>query len=272
MNRALSSRLAIITGGIGGIGSSVGTLLRSQGAKLALLYAPFEADKVKSTLDGVYGSMSAAEVNDVKAYACDVTNPKSVDDAFQEIIGDRTAFPSILVNAAGYVALSPFEATPPDDSLKHYLVNLYGPTLTSQAFARAFFAAKQAHADGKNSVQAPPGRIVNIASQAAHIALDQHAAYCASKAGLLGLTRSCALEWAPKGITTNSICPGPVWTALGRKAWADVKVREAYQRSIPTGDFAEPEEVAQAVSFLIQDSARNINGADIKLDGGFTVH
>lgn len=130
MNRALSSRLAIITGGIGtytgnfrkhmaccrriiahenvlvgGIGSSVGTLLRSQGAKLALLYAPFEADKVKSTLDGVYGSMSAAEVNDVKAYACDVTNPKSVDDAFQEIIGDRTAFPSILVNAAGYVAL-----------------------------------------------------------------------------------------------------------------------------------------------------------------------
>lgn len=89
----------------GGIGSSVGTLLRSQGAKLALLYAPFEADKVKSTLDGVYGSMSAAEINDVKAYACDVTNPKSVDDAFQEIIGDRAAFPSILVNAAGYVAL-----------------------------------------------------------------------------------------------------------------------------------------------------------------------
>lgn len=201
----------------------MGTLLRSQGAKLALLYAPFEADKVKSTLDGVYGSMSSAEADAVKAYACDVTNPKSVEDTFAAITSDRAAFPSILVNAAGYVALSPFEQTPPEDSLKHYLVNLYGPTLTSQAFARTFFAAKQAHS---GDAKAPSGRIVNIASQAAHIALDKHAAYCASKAGLLGLTRSMALEWAPKGITSNSISPGPVWTALGRKAWADERVRD----------------------------------------------
>jgi NAD(P)-dependent dehydrogenase (short-subunit alcohol dehydrogenase family) len=127
------------------------------------------------------------------------------------------------VNAAGYVALSTFEYTPPEDSLKHYMVNLYGPTITSQAFARTFFAAKQA---GKEGGSTPRGRIVNIASQAGHIALDQHAAYCASKAGLLGLTRSMALEWGPKGITTNSISPGPVWTALGKKAWGDAKVRE----------------------------------------------
>lgn len=170
--------------------------------------------------------MSPTEANAVKAYECDVSNPKSVEDAFAAITSDRTAFPSILVNAAGYVALSPFEQTPPDDSLKHYMVNLYGPTLTSQAFARTFFAAKQAQSRSNSDAQAPPGRIVNIASQAAHIALDKHAAYCASKAGLLGLTRSMALEWAPKGITANSICPGPVWTALGRKAWADERVRD----------------------------------------------
>lgn len=150
-----------------------------------------------------------------------------MEDAFQAITGDRAAFPSILVNAAGYVALSPLEQTPPEDSLKHYMVNLYGPTLTSQAFARAFFAAKEAQSRSNSTSQSPPGRIVHVASQAAHIALDKHAAYCASKAGLLGLTRSMALEWAPKGITTNSICPGPVWTALGKKAWADEKVREA---------------------------------------------
>jgi len=207
----------------GGIGSSIGTLLRSQGAKLALLYAPFEANKVDEVLESVYGSASRAEGDDIKAYPCDVTDVASVASAFEAIVQDRAAFPSILINAAGYVALSPFEHTPPEDSLKHYMVNLYGPTIASQAFARTFFAAKQANKEGGST---PPGRIVNIASQAGHIALDQHAAYCASKAGLLGLTRSMALEWAPKGITTNSISPGPVWTALGKKAWGDAKVRE----------------------------------------------
>ena len=208
----------------GGIGSSVGTVLRSQGAKLALLYAPFEANKVDEILDSVYGSASRSEGDDIKAYPCDVTDVASVASAFEAIVQDRAAFPSILVNAAGYVALSPFEHAPPEDSLKHYMINLYGPTITSQAFARTFFAAKQA--SNKESGKTPSGRIVNIASQAGHIALDQHAAYCASKAGLLGLTRSMALEWAPKGITTNSISPGPVWTALGKKAWGDAKVRE----------------------------------------------
>jgi NAD(P)-dependent dehydrogenase (short-subunit alcohol dehydrogenase family) len=204
----------------------VGILLRSQGAKLALLYAPFEADKVDSTLESVYGSAIKAEGDNVRAYECDVTDVASVASAFEAITQDRAAFPSILINAAGYVALSPFEHTPPEDSLKHYMVNLYGPTITSQAFARTFFAAKQASKQSGSTASSPPGRIVNIASQAGHIALDQHAAYCASKAGLLGLTRSMALEWAPRGITTNSISPGPVWTALGRKAWADKKVRE----------------------------------------------
>jgi NAD(P)-dependent dehydrogenase (short-subunit alcohol dehydrogenase family) len=210
----------------GGIGSSIGTVLRSQGAKLALLYAPFEADIVNSILDSVYGSASRAEGDGIKAYPCDITDVASVASAFEAITQDRTAFPSILVNAAGYVALSPFEHTPPEDSLKHYMVNLYGPTITSQAFARTFFAAKKAAMESGSTAPSPPGRIVNIASQAGHIALDQHAAYCASKSGLLGLTRSMALEWAPRGITANSISPGPVWTALGRKAWADAKVRE----------------------------------------------
>ena len=127
----------------GGIGSSIGTLLRSQGAKLALLYAPFEANKVDGVLESVYGPASRAEGNDIKAYPCDVTDVASVASAFEAIVQDRAAFPSILINAAGYVALSPFEHTPPEDSLKHYMVNLYGPTITSQAFARTFFASRQ---------------------------------------------------------------------------------------------------------------------------------
>ncbi|KAK7417473.1 hypothetical protein QQX98_004593 [Neonectria punicea] len=214
---AFASRLAIIPGGIGGIGSAVGELLREQGAKLALLYAPFEKDNVRQVLEEVYGSRNPG---DIRTYACDITRPESVEEAFAAIATDDVAFPSFLINSAGYVNLSPLEQTTPEDSLRHYMINLYGPTLTAQAFARMYFKYKAKQPD------APGARIVNIASQAAHVALDRHGAYCASKAGLVGLTRCQASEWGVQGITANSVSPGPVWTALGKKAWADDKVRE----------------------------------------------
>ena len=245
----------------GGIGSATGKLLHSQGAKIALLYAPFEAERVEPTITETYG-----EGSDAKAYECDITSPESVEKAFAAIAKDDVAFPSILVNTAGYVNLTPLESTPPEDSLKHYMINLYGPTLTSQAFARMYIEAK------KESTSPPPGgRIVNLASQAAHVALKHHGAYCASKAGLIGLTKCMASEWGPLGITANSISPGPVMTALGRKAWADDAVREEYLGNVPTGIFAEAEEVARIVEFLCRDESMNINGTDTRLDGGYTV-
>lgn len=259
---AFSKRLVIIAGGIGGIGSSVGKLFREQGAELALLYAPFEADKVAQTLKEVYASK---DYSYIKTYACDITSPQSVQEAFDAIARDNAAFPSFLVNSAGYVNLSPLEETTPEDIMRHYMINLYGPTLTGQAFARLYIKAKAEKPDG------PGGRIVNISSQAAHVALDYHGAYCASKAGLQGLTKCQANEWAKHGITSNTVSPGPVWTALGKKAWADDKVREEYQRNVPTGQFAEPEEVAHIISFLCQDASKNINGADMRLDGGYTA-
>jgi NAD(P)-dependent dehydrogenase (short-subunit alcohol dehydrogenase family) len=173
----------------------------------------------------------------VKGYECDITSPPSVEQAFASIAQDDVAFPAILVNTAGYVNLTPLEDTPPEDILKHYMVNLYGPTITSQAFARMYIeASKQRKLEGAS---APPGgRIVSLASQAAHVALDQHGAYCASKAGLIGLTKCMASEWGPHGITANTISPGPVWTELGKKAWSDQKAREEYQAAVPTGKFA----------------------------------
>jgi NAD(P)-dependent dehydrogenase (short-subunit alcohol dehydrogenase family) len=209
----------------GGIGSATGKLLHAQGAKLALLYAPFEANRVESTIEETYGSKSEA-----KAYECDITSPDSVEQAFASIAKDDIAFPSILVNAAGYVNLSPLESTPPEDSLKHYMINLFGPTLTSQAFARMYLAAsKQVKSQG---VKPPGGRIVSLASQAGHVALHNHGAYCASKAGLIGLSKCMASEWGPHGITANTVSPGPVWTALGRKAWSDQTARETYQAAV----------------------------------------
>lgn len=163
---------------------------------------------------------------------------------------DERAFPSILVNTAGYVSLSDMESTPPEETMKHLTTNVFGPMLCSQAFARLYFAATKA-AESSTSPPAP-GRIVSISSQAAHAALHRHGAYCASKAGLMGLTRSMASEWGGRGITANTVSPTVAWTALGQKAWGEDSVREAFLATIPTGKFALPEEVADAVLFLCQ--------------------
>jgi NAD(P)-dependent dehydrogenase (short-subunit alcohol dehydrogenase family) len=222
---------------------------------------------VKPILRDVFGASP-----DVHAYPCDITSPSSVADAFTALnkeISTESAFPSILVNAAGYISLSALEDTPAEETIKHLHVNLVGPMLASQEFARMYFRARDDKVRSKDV--APPGRIVNIASQAAHIALHHHGAYCASKAGLVGLTKCMSSEWGGRGITANTVSPGPVWTALGKKAWADDAVREEYLKGVPTGTFAEPEEVAAAVAWLCQDLSGNVNGADFRLDGGFTA-
>ncbi|KAF4268434.1 hypothetical protein CNMCM8689_000066 [Aspergillus fumigatus] len=193
---ALARRLAILPGGLGGLGSSIGKKLREQGAHLAILYAPFEAARREELLESGYGGGSDA----IRTYECDITAPSSVESAFhaleREMIRASSStqsdvvFPSILINTAGYVSLSDMEMTPPEETMKHLTTNIFGPMLCSQAFARLYFAAsKTAEASANPS---PPGRIVNIASQAAHVALPRHGAYCASKAALFVLPEEVA--------------------------------------------------------------------------------
>ncbi|PYI04704.1 NAD(P)-binding protein [Aspergillus sclerotiicarbonarius CBS 121057] len=251
----------------GGLGTSIGKKLRQQGARLAILYAPFEASRRDQLLEAGYGELASSD--EIRTYECDITVPESVQTVFRALEESSRAFPSILINTAGYVSLSEMELTPPEETLKHLHTNVLGPMLCSQAFARLYLSAAQVAQSSPSPP--PPGRIVNIASQAAHVALHQHAAYCASKAALLGLTRSMASEWGGRGITANSVSPTVAWTALGQKAWGEETVREAFLKTIPIGKFALPEEVADAVLFLCQDSSGMINGADIRVDGGFTI-
>jgi NAD(P)-dependent dehydrogenase (short-subunit alcohol dehydrogenase family) len=272
---AFAGRLAILPGGLGrltdhengnalnlnntgGLGSSIGKKLRQQGARLAILYAPFEAVRRDELLESGYGSIHSR--NEIRTYECDITSPESVHSAFNKLkdelvapssssLADR-AFPGILINTAGYVSLSDMEVTSPEETMKHLTTNVFGPMLCSQAFAKLYFAASKSVNSPTNPTLT--GRIVNIASQAAHVALPRHGAYCASKAALLGLTRSMASEWGGRGITSNSVSPTVAWTALGKKAWGEPDVKEAFLKTIPTGKFALPEEVADAVLFLCQ--------------------
>ena len=170
------------------------------------------------------------------------------------------------------MSTAPLEETTLADALQNLHSNLLGPLLVSQAFAR-LYREHQTHwqHSGLASAAAPPGRIVSISSQAAHVALPNHGAYCASKAGLLGLTRCMASEWGPWGITANTVSPTVALTVLGKKAWADDEKRNKHLSEIPVGRFALPQEIAEAIAFLCQDGNGMINGADLKVDGGFTI-
>jgi NAD(P)-dependent dehydrogenase (short-subunit alcohol dehydrogenase family) len=176
------------------------------------------------------------------------------------IAGVEAAFGriDIAVNSAGVVMLAPAEDLGLDAWDKTIAINLKGTFLVSQAAGRAMIKA------GKG------GKIINMASQAGTVAIDQHVAYCASKFGVIGLSKTLAAEWGKHGITVNTISPTVVLTDLGRKAW-DGPRGEALKQRIPSGRFAFPEEIAAAAVFLASNGADMINGADLLVDGGYTI-
>ncbi|ETN42451.1 uncharacterized protein HMPREF1541_01607 [Cyphellophora europaea CBS 101466] len=262
---AYRGKLAIVAGGLGGLGSATAKLLHSSGASLALLYAPFEASRRDPQLEAAFGKPTP---DTVRTYEADITNEESVKAAFAAITKDLSlqsppVFPSILINAAGYVSVQPLVDTSAEEAAKNILPNLLGPFIVSNAFFN-LYTSTAAPPGGEK----PPGRVVSISSQAAHVALPNHGAYCASKAGLLGLVRSQALEWGPHGITSNSVSPTVAMTELGRKAWADETKRNEMLAQIPVGRFAEPDEIAEAMEWLCRDANGMLNGADIRIDGG----
>lgn len=163
----------------------------------------------------------------------------------------------VLVNSAGVAILAPAEELTPQAWDTTLAVNLTGAFTMCQTVGRIM-------------LNQGSGKVISIASQAATVALIDHAAYCASKFGLVGLTKVLASEWAGRGVTANTISPTVVLTDLGRKAWAGEK-GENLLTQIPTGRFDYPEEIAAAAVFLASNAADMINGADPPVDGGYTI-
>ncbi|MBB4002089.1 MAG: D-threitol dehydrogenase [Aurantimonas endophytica] len=247
LNFGLPDRVALVTGAGSGIGAAIASALAAKGARIALLDVNEAAAQAHAaTLGG-----------ESRAFRCDVSDQASVETAVAAV---RDAFGriDIAVNSAGIVALAPAEELSVDAWDRTIAINLKGTFLVSQAVGRIMIAA------------GTRGRIINLASQAGTVAIDEHAAYCASKFGVIGLSKTLAAEWGKHGITVNTISPTVVLTELGKQAWAGAKGEAAKQR-IPTGRFAFPEEVAAAAVFLASDGAQMINGADLLIDGGYTI-
>jgi D-threitol dehydrogenase (NAD+) len=242
----LHGKVAIVTGGASGIGSAIASAFAAKGATVAILDVQAERAAQKAASLGPEHS----------AAACDVTDPESVRANVAQVAGRHHRI-DICVNSAGIVRLAAAEELSLADWDATMNVNVRGTFLMCQQAGAVMLAAGR-------------GRIVNLASQAATVALDQHAAYCASKAAVLGLTRVLAAEWAGRGVTVNAISPTVVLTELGRLAWSGAKA-EAMLAQIPVGRFAEPEEIAAAALFLASDDSLMINGTDLVVDGGYTI-
>lgn len=243
-NFSLDGKVALITGGAAGIGLAIAQLYVEKGAKVALID---KSDNVITTAEKLGNSIGIQ---------CDITNSTAVSQMVEHVI-EHYGRLDIVVNSAGIVALGPAENLSESDWDLTMNVNLKGTFLVCQAAGNVMIN------NGK-------GKIINMASQAGVIALDQHAAYCASKAAIIGLTQVLALEWSPKGIQTNAISPTIVMTELGKKAWEGEKGDEM-KGKIPARRFAEPSEIAACALFLASDASDMITGHNLVIDGGYSI-
>jgi D-threitol dehydrogenase (NAD+) len=244
-NFGSAGRVVLVTGAGSGIGAAIARAFAGKGARVACL--DLNADAAAATAAALPGAVG---------FGGNVADPASVEGAVAEVIAAFGRI-DVLVNSAGIVDLAQAEEITLAAWQRTLDVNLTGSFLMAQAV-------------GRHMIAAGGGRIINLASQAGSVAIEGHVAYCASKFAVIGLTKTLALEWGRHGITCNSLSPTVVLTDLGRKAWDGPK-GEAMKALIPAGRFAEPEEIAAAAVFLASDGAAMINGADLLIDGGYTV-
>jgi len=241
----LTGRCAVITGGAAGIGLACANLLVERGARVALLDRDPAVVEVAASL----GSGHLGVVADLRQL-----------DSLQAAVNQAAASLGridYLVNSAGVALL---------DKALDVSENAWDTTLDINLKA-SFFVAQ---ACARHMIEHGGGRIVNLASQAAVIGLDRHVAYCASKAAVVGMTKVLAMEWAPHGINVNAVSPTIVETALGKKAWAG-ELGERTKLQIPVGRFAQPEEIAGLVLYLVSDAAKMITGENVVIDGGYSI-
>lgn len=254
-------RVAFITGGGRGIGRAIAHVFAREAARVFLVARTgSEVERVAREIH---------ELGSHAAYAtCDVSDPASVHDAFASCERAFGRGPDILVNNAGIAESAPFAKT--DDELWHRLlsVNLSGTFYCTRAALPAM-------------VERGWGRVINIASIAAKAGAPYIAAYAASKHGVLGLTRSVALEVASKGVTVNAVCPGYVETEMTWRGLDNITARtgrsrdealDAIKRMSPQNRLVTPDEVAALVLLLASEAGRGITGQGINVDGGSVLY
>jgi L-xylulose reductase len=233
-------RTAIVTGAGKGIGRRTAELLTERGARVVALSRSAED---LAALEQAVGA---------RGIAVDLADAAATRAAAGE------ALPAdLLVNCAGINILEPFLEMGDESFDRVQAVNVRAAAIVSQVFARDLVRRGQ------------PGAIVNVSSISSFLGFRDHAAYCASKGAMDGLTRVMANELGPHGIRVNSVAPGITLTDLARVAWEAPEKGGPMLARTPVGRFAETADVAEVILFLLSDAAAMIAGTTLPIDGGF---
>jgi 3-hydroxybutyrate dehydrogenase len=262
-DRALTGRVAIVTGSTSGIGLEILEQMAAAGASV-VMNGLGDMGQIEGELQRIRG-MHGADAIYVPA---NLMEPKACVDLIAATEA-RFGKVDILVNNAGIQHVAPIESFPPDKWDAILALNL----------SSAFHAIRASFADMKARGH---GRIINIASAHGLVASPFKAAYVAAKHGIIGLTKTVALEGAEFGITANAICPGYVWTPLVEKQIDDQArshgisrdqvIKDVLLAQQPNKRFAQSSEIGALAVFVASDAAQSITGTALPVDGGWTAH
>lgn len=255
----LMDRTALVTGGGTGIGLAIAGALAAEGARVAI-----------AARDDARCRAAAADLDRsgerVMSLRMDVTDHTAIERGV-ESVAKQWGRIDILVNNAGVSGITPL--ADPDDAVWHRILatNLTGMYVVTKVAARRM--NDHAH-----------GRIINLSSVLGRFGVPGYAAYCASKHGVIGLTRALALELAPRGITVNALCPGWVETAMAQEGIAngaramgisESEFRRQAESAVPLKRFMQPDEIGQLAVYVASDAADGMTGQALNLCGGATM-
>jgi 3-oxoacyl-[acyl-carrier protein] reductase len=245
-----SGRVGIVTGGGRGIGRAVAVRLAEEGANLVISYRSND-EAAEEAAERVHEAGVKCEL-----FKGDVSSLEEVEALFKGV-SDAFGRVDILVNNAGITRDNLMMRMKEEEFDEVLRTNLKGAYLCTRAALRPMIRARW-------------GRIVNVSSVVGLVGNAGQANYAASKAGIIGLTKSVAREVAQRGITVNAVAPGYVETELTGSLPEEVK--DQIRGQVPMGRFGEPQEVAEVVAFLAGEGAGYLTGQTIAVDGGMTMH
>lgn len=246
---SLKDKVVVVTGGSQGIGEQVAHECAARGA--AVVVVARTRSRVRKVADSISAAGSPALGLDV-----DVTAPDQVREMIETVRRHFGRLDALVNNAAQMSPPSSIDQLPDADWQRLLQVNLTGPFLCSREAARIMIPQQK-------------GVIINITSIAAHEPYPGGGAYSTSKAGLLMLTRQCAVEWGRHNIRVNAVTPGMTRTPLTEKGYMNERIRQGRESMIPLGRIGMPEDIAPAVAWIASDDAAYVTGTVLQVEGGF---
>jgi len=250
VNGVLAGKVAVVTGGGRGIGRAIAVGLAEAGADLAVI------GRTREALDDAAGAIEAAGRRGL-ALDADLREVERIAGLFERVREELGGL-DVLVNSAGVQLTGPsLELTPED-----------WRTTTDSNLSMIFFCCQEA---ARHFVAQGRGKIVNLGSTFSVVGFPGFAAYCASKGGVMQLTRALAAEWSPLGINVNAICPTAVRTEMNAYLLDDPAFLEVFVPKVPAGRVGDVADVVGAAVFLASSQSDFVHGHLLLVDGGYTA-